>query len=76
MASLSAADCVWVIAGDDAIVERSAFALGLLSACTRLALGLSKGDITISNRVNDSAAARYAVAPERARNSAAFRAAR
>ena len=65
MASLSAAGCVSVIAGDDAIVERSAFALGL-----------SKGDITISNRVNDSAAARYAVAPERARSSIAFWAAR
>lgn len=42
--------CASVIVSDDAIVERTAFALGL-----------NKADFTISNRVDDGASARYAV---------------
>lgn len=47
-AALSA--CASVIVSDDAVVDRTAFALGL-----------NKGDFTISNRVNEGASARYAV---------------
>lgn len=42
--------CASVIVSDDAIVERTAFALGV-----------NKGDFTISNRVDEGASARYAV---------------
>ena len=50
LTALTVSGCASVIVSDDAIVERTAFALGL-----------NKGDFTISNRVDDGASARYAV---------------
>jgi len=50
VAALTVSGCASLIVSDDAIVERTAFALGL-----------NKGDFTISNRVDDGASARYAV---------------
>lgn len=50
LAAASLTACASVIVSDDAIVERTAFALGL-----------NKGDFTISNRVYEGASARYAV---------------
>lgn len=49
-AALFASGCASFIVSDEAIVDRTAFALGL-----------NKGDITVSNRVDDGAAARYSV---------------
>ena len=50
LTALTLSGCASVIVSDDAIAERTAFALGL-----------NKGDFTISNRVDDGASARYAV---------------
>ena len=50
LTALTVSGCASVIVSDDAIVDRTAFALGL-----------NKGDFTISKRVDDGASARYAV---------------
>ena len=50
LTALTVSGCASVIVSDDAIVERTAFAIGL-----------NKSDFTISNRVDDGASARYAV---------------
>lgn len=50
VAALTVSGCASLIVSDDAIVERTAFALGL-----------NKGEFTISNRVDDGASARYTV---------------
>ena len=50
LSALKVSGCASDIVSDDAIVERTAFALGL-----------NKGDFTISNRADDGASARYAV---------------
>mgnify|MGYP000331858824 CR=1 FL=1 len=49
-ASLLAGGCAAIAVTDEAIVDRTAFALGL-----------AKGDFTISNRMDDGAATRYQV---------------
>jgi hypothetical protein len=49
-AAVISTGCASVAVTDDAIVDRTAFALGL-----------DKGDFTISNRVNDGTTTRYAV---------------
>lgn len=48
--SITLMGCASVAVTDDAIVERTAFALGL-----------GKGDFTINNRVDDGTTARYGV---------------
>ena len=48
--ALFTAGCASIAVTDDAIVDRTAFALGL-----------SKGDFTVSNRVNEGATTRYNV---------------
>lgn len=48
--SLLAGGCASIAVTDEAIVDRTAFALGL-----------AKGDFTISNRMDDGAATRYQV---------------
>ena len=49
-ASLAIAGCASLAVTDEAIVDRTAFALGL-----------SKSDITVSNRQNDGTTTRYSV---------------
>ena len=48
--SLVAVGCASIAVTDEAIVDRTAFALGL-----------AKGDFTVSNRMDDGAASRYQV---------------
>lgn len=50
VAAAAAAGCASIAVTDEALVERTAFALGL-----------SKGDFTISNRVDDGTTTRYSV---------------
>lgn len=49
-AALAATGCASIAVTDDALVDRTAFALGL-----------AKGDFTISNRTNEGTTTRYAV---------------
>lgn len=50
IAAAAATGCASIAVTDEALVERTAFALGL-----------SKGDFTISNRVDDGTTTRYSV---------------
>lgn len=50
IATLAIAGCASLAVTDEAIVDRTAFALGL-----------NKGDITVSNRQNDGTTTRYSV---------------
>lgn len=49
-AALAASGCASIAVTDEALVDRTAFALGL-----------AKGDFTISNRTNEGTTTRYAV---------------
>ena len=60
-ASLLAGGCASIAVTDQAIVDRTAFALGL-----------ANGDFTISNRVDDRAATRYQVRTKAGQNYRCF----